>query len=211
MEYLLTWQFLAIWFGWLMAGGSPGPATLSIAGTAMERGRKPAFFVSLGILAGSATWGIASALGLGAVMLANVWVFEVIRYLGAAYLLYLAVKALNQAFKGSKTLQGRTFSGGPKTLFVKGVALHLTNPKAILSWASIYAIILPADAPPSSLLICFVVLYSGSAFVFIGYAFLFSSAQVVAAYSRAQRLFNLAFAGFFGFASFKILTAKLTQ
>lgn len=194
-----------------MAGGSPGPATLSIAGTAMERGRTPAFFVSLGILAGSATWGIASALGLGAVMLANVWVFEVIRYLGAAYLLFLAYNSLKQAVKGNKELGGHTFSGGPKALFVKGAALHLTNPKAILSWASIYSIALPAEASLGDLAMCFVALYSVSIIVFIGYAFLFSSTAIVAGYTRAQRVFNIAFAGFFGFASFKILTARLAQ
>lgn len=211
MEHLLSLQFLAIWIGWLMAGGSPGPATLSIAGTAMARGQRPALFVSLGILAGSATWGIASALGLGAIMLANAWLFEVIRYLGAAYLMFLALKALRQVFSKSATLQGTPFNGSPAKLFAKGAALHLTNPKAILSWASIYAIVLPAGAHPSAVFACFGLLYAGSILIFIGYAFLFSSARVVAAYSKAQRLFNLTFAAFFGFASFKILTARLVQ
>ncbi|MBT8408749.1 MAG: LysE family transporter, partial [Alphaproteobacteria bacterium] len=64
----------------MLAGGSPGPATLGIAGTAMASGRRAALAFALGILAGSASWGIAAALGLSAVMLANVWLFEVVRY-----------------------------------------------------------------------------------------------------------------------------------
>lgn len=211
MAELLTPTFAAIWIAWVMAGGSPGPATLSISGTAMERGRRSAFFVSLGILAGSASWGLASAFGLGALMIANPWTFEVVRYAGAVYLLWLAFKALKAALKPQKELMNTAFQGSAKTLFVKGALLHLTNPKAILSWGSIYAIALPSNPEPIQLLQCFALLYSGSIIVFIGYAFLFSSRAVVAVYIRAQRVFNLTFAAFFGFASFKILTAKLVQ
>ena len=79
---MFTWEFLVLWVGWLIAGGSPGPATLAIAGTAMSRGRRNGFFVSLGILAGSASWGLAAVFGLSAIMLANVWMFELLRYAG---------------------------------------------------------------------------------------------------------------------------------
>lgn len=206
---MFTIELLLIWLGWLMAGGSPGPATLSIAGTAMQLGRGAALVVSLGILAGSAAWGIAAALGLSAIMLANAWVFEVVRYFGAAYLLWLAIKALRSAVKPSGAVSGTPFAGGPKTLFAKGMALHITNPKAILSWGSIYAIIAPAGATVSDLFAYFAVLFAGSILIFVGYAFLFSTPWIVAGYGRAQRWFNLAFAGFFGFASVKILTARL--
>ena len=201
-------EFLAIWIAWMLAGGSPGPATLGIAGTAVTAGRTSALAFAGGILAGSASWGIAAALGLSAVMLANAWVFEVIRYAGATYLAWLAVKALKSAWRGD-VAAGTPFSGSLQTLFWKGVAVHLTNPKAILSWGSIYAIALPPDAGPGAVFACFVLLYAGSLMLFPGYALLFSSARVVAGYARASRWFNLAFAGFFGFASFKILTARL--
>ena len=46
--------------------------------------------------------------------------------------------------------------------------------------------------------------------IFIGYAFLFSSERMVRAYRRASRWFDLAFAGFFGVASYKILTVRLS-
>ncbi|WP_299688766.1 LysE family translocator [uncultured Tateyamaria sp.] len=202
-------EFIAIWVAWLLAGGSPGPATMGIAGTAMTAGRAAALAFSLGILAGSASWGIAAALGLSAIMLTHVWVFEIIRYAGAAYLAWLAVKALRSAWAGGDAVAGTPFRGSAANLFLKGAAIHITNPKAILSWGSIYAIALPADARPALVFQCFGLLYAGSTLIFIGYAFLFSNARVVAAYARARRWFDLAFAGFFGFASVKILTARL--
>lgn len=206
---MITAQFAAIWIGWMLAGGSPGPATMGIAGTAMASGRRSALAFALGILAGSASWGMAAALGLSAIMLANAWVFEMIRYAGAAYLGWLALKALRRAVSPDGAAMGTPFSGGPRTLFMKGAAIHLTNPKAVLGWGAIYAIVAPNDATPAMLLGYFGLLYTGSILVFIGYALLFSSANVVRTYARARRWFDLAFAGFFGFASFKILTARL--
>ena len=206
---MITIQFAAIWVAWLLAGGSPGPATMGIAGTAMSEGRRAAVIFALGILAGSAAWGIAAALGLSAIMLANAWVFELIRYAGAAYLGWLAIKALRQAMTPGEAPLGTPFSGSPRILFAKGAAIHLTNPKAILGWGSIYAIIAPPAPTPGLLFGYFGLLYVGSIIVFLGYAILFSSERTVRAYASARRLFDLTFAGFFGFASFKILTARL--
>lgn len=183
---------------------------MGIAGTAMGMGRRAGVTFALGILAGSATWGIAAALGLSAIMLANAWVFEVIRYLGAAYLMWLALKALRRAMTPGAAGLGTAVSGTGWVLFSKGAAIHLTNPKAVLGWGSIYAIIAPVGATPIMLLGYFGLLYAGSTIVFLGYAILFSSARAVATYGRARRVFEFAFAGFFGFASFKILTARLT-
>lgn len=206
---MITAEFVAVWMAWLLAGGSPGPATMGIAGTAMNSGRRDALAFALGISAGSASWGIAAALGLSAVMLANAWMFELLRYAGATYLGWLAFKALRRATSTRDVVTlGTPFTGSFGNLFAKGAMIHLTNPKAILSWGSIYAIVAPSDATMSTLFAYFGMLYTGSLMVFIGYAFLFSSARVVRSYGRARRWFDFAFAGFFGVASFKILTAR---
>ena len=54
-----------------VAGASPGPATLAIAGTSMASGRTSGLALASGITAGSLIWSISAALGLGAIMLAN--------------------------------------------------------------------------------------------------------------------------------------------
>lgn len=204
-------EWALFWFAWCLAGGSPGPATMAIAGTAMGRGRSYSLAISLGILLGSACWGLAAALGISAIMLANAWAFELLRYAGALYLLWLAFKALKSAASPGAAMAERAMGGGHFGVFWKGALLHITNPKAILSWGAVYSLVLPADAITTDLLGLFVFLFSGSIIVFIGYAFLFSSAPMVAGYKRARRVFDLIFAGFFGFASFKILTAKLVS
>ena len=203
-------EFALLWLAWVLAGGSPGPATLGIAGTSLAEGRKAGLVFALGILAGSAAWGLAAILGLSAMMLANAWLLELIRYVGAGYLLYLAVKSLRSALSEKKPLLGRTQGAAGWRLFTKGALIHLTNPKAVLSWGAVYAIALPADAAFVDLVGLFAFLYSGSILVFVGYAFLFSVSGMSGAYARARRWFELGFAALFGAAAVKIFTARLT-
>lgn len=198
-----------LWVAWVIGGGSPGPATLGIASTSMNSGRRMGLAFSTGILFGSAFWGIAAALGMGALMLSNAWLFEALRYIGAAYLLYLASKSLRSALSHKDRLTGKAQSGTARRVFTKGALIHLTNPKAILGWGAVYAIATPADAGIGDLFWMFGLLYSGSILVFVGYAFVFSSPGVVRSYQRMRRGFELSFAALFGAAGLKILTAKL--
>lgn len=203
------YKFALIYVGWMLAGGSPGPATLSIAGTSMDYGRKAGLIFALGILAGSASLGLAAASGMSAVMLANAWVFEVLRYFGAAYLLYLASKALSSAMRPNSAMLTKSHGGTGARIFSRGLLIHLTNPKAILTWGSIYALVLPAGAPTIEVFRMFAILYAGSIVIFLGYAVLFSSPGIVHGYKRMRRGFDLLFAAFFGGASLKLLTVRI--
>lgn len=207
---MLSTHLAIVLIGWMLAGGSPGPATLAISGTAMGQGRRAALAISAGIVVGSALWGIAAALGMSAVMQANAWAFEIVRYLGAAYLLFLAAKSLRKAWLGGASLTPPSSQPqSTRLLFVKGMLLHLTNPKAILSWAAIYSIALGPNAGIAQVWTLFAALITCSMVVFFGYALLFAAAPIAAAYRRAQRGFELAFGLLFGAAALKVLTTRL--
>lgn len=199
-------EIFLILFGWAVAGGSPGPATLAISGAAMGGGRAAGLAMAAGVVAGSASWGIAAGLGMSALMLANAWVFEVIRYLGAGYLLYLAMKSLRSAIKGGGV---QTKTPSLEKVFLKGFLIHITNPKAILSWGAIYAIALPSGAGALQVWQLFGMLILTSNLVFFGYGILFSNLAIVRGYTAAKRWFDGGFALLFGAASLKIFTAKL--
>ena len=85
-----------------LASTSPGPATLTIAGTSMASGRKAGLALASGVTTGSFIWSVSAAFGLGAVMLAHSWLFEIVRYFGAGYLLWLAIKAARSAWMGAR-------------------------------------------------------------------------------------------------------------
>ena len=191
--------------GWALAGGSPGPATLTISATSMGLGRGSGLLVASGVICGSAIWGIAAALGFSAVMMANLWLFEVIRIGGALYLLWLAIKSLRAAWEG-KAARVEAVPRG--RLFAKGLFLHLTNPKAILSWGSIYAVVIAPGAGPWAVATLFVSLSLTSMCVFWGYAVLFSTPWVAAGYMRAKRLFDMTFGVLFGTAAASLLISR---
>lgn len=193
----------------LLATGSPGPATLSIAGTAMTSGRPYALAMAAGVSTGSLTWSTAAAFGLGAVMLANAWIFEAMRYLGAGYLIFLAVRSAKSALTpGHPATRGGAYTSARRA-YASGLALHLTNPKAILFFGSLYAVGVPAQASPLTLLTIIGAVAIQSMLVFHGYALLFSSAPAVRVYLRLRRWFEGVFALAFGYAGFRILTARL--
>jgi threonine/homoserine/homoserine lactone efflux protein len=193
----------------LLAGASPGPATLTIAGTAMQHGRPAGLALAVGVSTGSLIWSVAAAFGLGAVMLANSWMFEVVRYCGAGYLMYLALRSARAALrKGAPELRPAA-TPSLRAAYAKGLALHLTNPKAVLFFGSLYAIGLPPGTEPRALLIVIAAIAVQSTLVFHGYALLFSSAAAARVYARLRRGFEALFAATFAFASWRILAARL--
>lgn len=193
----------------LIATASPGPATLAIAGTSMNSGRQYGLAIAAGITSGSLIWSVSAALGLGALMHTNLWVVEFMRYFGACYLLYLAYKSARSALTKSQSSTLYVMVSSKRAAYAKGLALHLTNPKAILFFGSLFAIGVPPDSPPGSLAIVIAAVGLQSLIIFHGYALLFSSAPMVAGYTKLRRWFEAIFAVAFGAAGLKILTARL--
>ncbi|MEM9638192.1 MAG: LysE family transporter [Pseudomonadota bacterium] len=192
----------------LVASASPGPATLAIAGTSMASGRASGLSLAAGITTGSLIWSVSAALGLGAIMLANTWVFEMIRYAGAAYLMFLAYKSARSAFS-SKDVAAKSIAGTTSALYSKGLLLHITNPKAVLFFGSLYSLGIPAGSSLAELAMVIGAVGVQSCLIFHGYALLFSSGRMTRLYLRLRRGFEAAFAVGFGAAGFKILTARL--
>jgi threonine/homoserine/homoserine lactone efflux protein len=198
-----------ILFAALLAGGSPGPATLAIAGTSMASGRRAGLALASGVTTGSLIWSVAAAFGLGAVMSAHVWLFEAVRYIGAGYLLWLAVKSARAAWQGTALISRPQPASTPRRAYAKGLALHLTNPKAVLFFGALYAIGLPPGTAPSALITVIAAVGLQSLVVFHAYALIFSSAPMAAAYARAKRGFEAFFALAFGALALKVLTARI--
>jgi threonine/homoserine/homoserine lactone efflux protein len=191
---------------WAVAAASPGPATLAISGSAMARGRGAGLATAAGVACGSASWGVAAALGMSAVMLAHAWIFAAVKAVGAVYLFYLAVKSLRRALRPAAAPMAPTPQG---RLFLRGMLIHLTNPKAVLAWGALFALALPAGAGAAQVWQLFALFFGTSAVIFLGYALVFSVGPVARGYARLSRAFDAAFGVLFGAASLKLLTARL--
>lgn len=133
---------------------SPGPAVLLVLSQALKGGTARGVGAALGILAANVVWFTLSAFGVGtAILAAGDW-FTALRWLGAAYLAYLAVRSAWEAFKPAKTPANGDLkppraapSGGLRRDVLRGFVLQMTNPKALVFFVSILPQFIRADEP----------------------------------------------------------------
>lgn len=190
-----------------LAVASPGPSNLVVMATAMERGRRAGATLALGVTAGSLTWGILAAIGVTGLIVAHPEALYAIKIVGGLYLLFLAWRSARSAMRVEMPPPKAAISG--RRAFLRGYLMHLTNPKAILSWTAIIALGLRPDPPPvvlyAIILGCMLISLAINQF----YAVLFSTASMIAGYRRIRRKAEAVLAAFFAFASFRLLTSQL--
>lgn len=182
MEYLPN--ILVALAAYAVGTASPGPATLAIMQTSAAVGRTAGLQFALGVILGSILWGVVAALGLTSLMTQFAWLLTMLKVGGGLYLLWLAYKSLRSAIT-QEEVAACQLSGS--RYFYQGLALHLTNPKAVFVWASIIALGLPEGAPAW---VSYGVLIGCSltgAVIFSGFALLFSTQKASQVYRSARR------------------------
>ncbi|MFD4526852.1 LysE family translocator [Streptomyces sp. NPDC058470] len=115
----------------------PGPSVLFVIGRALAQGRRAALTTVAGNTLGAYVLVVAVALGVGAVVERSVLVFTALKLVGAAYLVYLGVRAVRQrrSLQAAFTGDGPTHSG-LRTLW-EGFAVGVANPKTIVFFAAV--------------------------------------------------------------------------
>lgn len=204
-------QFLLAFGTYMLATASPGPATLAIMGTAMRAGRPAGLSMAAGVITGSVFWGMLAAFGLGGLLARFEAAFEILKLLGGCYLLWLAWKSFRSARKVIPAGPAADGFGkaetGPGAFYRRGLAIHLTNPKAVLSWAAIFTLAMPVDAPPALPAVILFGCFLLGLGIFGGYALVFSTPVMVGIYARAKSWIETALGGLFTAAGLRLLTA----
>ncbi|HEX8035261.1 MAG TPA: LysE family translocator [Ktedonobacterales bacterium] len=108
----------------------PGPAVLFIMTRSVEGGRRVGAISALGIGAADLIHTTAAAVGLSALLMTSVLAFSVVKYLGAAYLIYLGIRTLLRRDEPHRTERAEPTS--LPHMFLQGMAVELLNPKTAL-------------------------------------------------------------------------------
>ena len=125
---------------------TPGPDTaLTIRNTLMG-GRRAGIFTALGVSTGQATWTLATAAGIAALLAASEPAFLAVKILGSAYLVLLGLQALLAAVRGHER---RAVRAPKRSSFRQGLLSNLANPKM----AAFFASLLPQFAGSFALLL----------------------------------------------------------
>lgn len=172
----------------IVGAASPGPATLLIAATSMERGRRAGLATAAGICCGSCVWGLLAAGGFAVALETYAWLAEGLRIMGGLYLIYLAVRAARASVRNDPPpaidASGSTTFGA---YYSCGLLLHLTNPKAVFVWLSTIAIAVPAQGAGTHVFAVFLMLEAVAIAIFATYAVIFATAPARAAYRSSKR------------------------
>ena len=109
---------------------TPGPAVLYIVARSLDQGRLAGFVSVLGIEVGNFVHVLAATLGLSAVLVSSSMAFSIVKYLGAAYLIYLGVRRIlaRESVPQTMTFQRQ----GLFRIFRQGVVVAILNPKTAL-------------------------------------------------------------------------------
>ncbi|MCR3748671.1 LysE family translocator [Lentzea californiensis] len=125
---------------------TPGLDTVMVLRTALLSGKRAAMGVVLGITLGCLVWAVASLAGLTALLQASALAYDVVRWLGAAYLIYLGAKALWNSRKAVSLDDSRPVPGAGASLRV-GLLTNLLNPKVGVFYLSLLPQFMPAGEP----------------------------------------------------------------
>jgi len=138
---------------------TPGPAVLYIIARSVDQGRRAGLVSVCAIETGNFVHVIAATLGLSALLLSSALAFTIVKYLGAAYLVYLGLRKIftREVAAPAGTIQPQSF----RRIFSQGVMVAALNPKTALFFVAF----LPQFVDPSQSAIALQMLILGCLFV----------------------------------------------
>lgn len=141
---MISLETIAIFFSASVALGlAPGPDNIFVLTQSALHGRAAGLFVTIGLCTGLLVHTAAVSLGVAAVFASSALAFNLLKILGAVYLLYLAWQAFRAGASG--TMQNGSSSVSFRRLYVRGIIMNVTNPKV----AIFFLAFLPQFADPS--------------------------------------------------------------
>ena len=141
---------------------TPGLDTALVLRTAAVEGPRRAALAGAGICTGVFVWGALVALGLGALLARSATVASVVRWAGAAYLVWLGVTMLRRPRAAFMHDEGTPLASPTGGWFVRGLLTNLLNPKVGVFYVTFLPQFVPAQAEhPAALLFLFAAIHAG--------------------------------------------------
>jgi len=135
---------IELWIIYLLlvtvATATPGPAVLFIITHSILHGWNKAVYAAFGNILGLFCLGIVAITGLGTVLNTSVTFFNILKYVGSAYLVYLGLKLIFQKNYGFSPFKDQVISNdiSSKKLFFQAFTVAISNPKAILFLTALF-------------------------------------------------------------------------
>jgi threonine/homoserine/homoserine lactone efflux protein len=143
MDYALV--LISVFAVFIPALVLPGPDFVAVVRSSMTRGTRAGLLTTLGVSLGLCLYATLSLVGLSAILVKYQWLTWAVRVLGGSYLIFLGIKLLRAKPQAIELDQAERPAGNRAILF--GFLVTLTNPKAIVLFASVFATAVTASTP----------------------------------------------------------------
>jgi homoserine/homoserine lactone efflux protein len=131
---------LSVWITYFIAtiilSVTPGPGVFSSISSGLHHGFRLGMWNGIGMQLSSLIWVAVVALGLGAILIASETMFNVVKWIGVLYLIYLGIvtwRSRPRAFVEERDDNAHT----AREVFMRGFLVNMTNPKGIIFFAAI--------------------------------------------------------------------------
>ncbi|ANI77784.1 MULTISPECIES: LysE family translocator [Sphingobium] len=142
MSLHLWWLYVTAVF---LISATPGPNMLHVMTQSIAHGPRKAMMTMAGLMSAVLLCLIASALGLGALLEASPQLFDLLRYAGVAYLIWLGIRAWRAPVSTGGGIAAQPQSAG--ALYGTGLLTGLSNPKLIIFAAALFPQFIDTDRP----------------------------------------------------------------
>ena len=161
---------------------TPGIDTALVLRTAGVEGARKAALAGLGIALGCLAWGVFVALGLGLLLQASELAYTILRWAGAAYLVWLGIKLIRSRREGLIEAEAEK-TGGGGAWFWRGLLTNLLNPKVGIFYVSFLPQFIPTGADVQSTTILLAAIHAGLGLTWFG-ALILATRPIAAALRR---------------------------
>src|SRR5687767_6886930 len=131
---------LSVWLTYLLAAivlcVSPGPGVFSSISSGLSHGFRLGIWNAVGMQVASLIILVVVSVGLGGLLLASETLFNVVKWLGVAYLVYLGIVTWRAPARGFED-QGDERIHSAREIFMRGFFVNITNPKGIIFFAAV--------------------------------------------------------------------------
>jgi RhtB (resistance to homoserine/threonine) family protein len=171
---------------------SPGPDMILVVRNTLLAGRRAGLQTSLGILAGNLVHITYCVIGIGWIISQSILAFTVLKYAGAAYLIYLGITSFRS---GARHLDTNSIKESPRSRiwFVQGFFNNLLNPKGTLFFLGVFTMVITPETSASATLVLVLTMMLMCALFWLFFVYTLDRSVVREVIERSQQIVNRIF------------------
>lgn len=184
---------------------SPGPDMVIVMRNTLLGGRGAGLRTSLGVLVGNLVHIAYCVLGIGLVISQSIMAFTMLKYAGAAYLIYLGISSFSAAPE-TPSPESLEPDGKNRTWFMQGFVNNILNPKGTLFYLGIFTVVITPETSVAGTLVLITVMQSICAAFWIVFVLTLDQPVFRRWIDRSQRVVSRTFGALLVFLGLRVLT-----